>query len=164
MEKEYSKKYEQNIKEIFSTIPSLSIKRVLTNTKISDSFQADLVVVIAYNNKQMEIIVEIMSKGEPRYVRSAVQQLSSSLGERLNVYGIICAPYISKRTGEICEASNIGYIDLSGNCSISFNNVYIKKENYKSAFLERKEAKSLFAKKTSRLLRVFLNNPKKTWT
>ena len=78
--------------------------------------------------------------------------------------GVICAPYISKRTGEICEASNTGYIDLSGNCFISFNNVYIKKENYKSAFSESKEAKSLFAKKTSRLLRVFLNSPEKTWT
>lgn len=164
MEKEYLKKFERNIKEIFSNIPSLSIKKTLTNMQISDSFQADLIVVIAYNNKQKKIIVEIMSKGEPRYVRSAVQHLSSSLGEKPDVYGVICAPYISKRTGEICEASNIGYIDLSGNCSISFNNVYIKKENYKSVFSERKEAKSLFAKKTSRLLRVFLNNPEKTWT
>lgn len=164
MEKEYLKKFEQKIKEVFSSIPSLSLEKILTNIQISDSFQADLIVVVVYNNKQKEIIIEIMSKGEPRYVRSAVQHLSSSLRDKPGVYGVISAPYISKRTGEICEASNIGYIDLSGNCFICFNNVYIKKENYKSAFSESKEAKSLFAKKTSRLLRVFLNSPEKTWT
>lgn len=44
-----------------------------------------------------------------------------------DAYGIIAASFISERTGEICKKANFGYIDLSGNCYLSFNSIYIEK-------------------------------------
>lgn len=163
-EKDYIKKVESKLKEVFCEVSAISIKKTKRNTKLSPIFQADLVLEIFINTKKKNIVVEIKSVGEPRYVRSAVNQLSSYLAGRNDDYGVIAAPYISEKTGQICKEANIGYIDLSGNCYLSFDTIYIEKENYKSIYSVKKETKSLFSKKTTRLLRVLLCNPEKIWT
>jgi len=163
-EKDYIKKVESKLKEVFCEISSISIKKTRFNIKLSPIFQADLFLEIFFNTKIKNIVVEIKSVGEPRYVRSAVHQLASYLTGRTDDYGVIAAPYISEKTGQICKEANIGYIDLSGNCYLSFDTIYIKKENYKSIDVVKKEVKSLFSKKTARLLRVLLCNPEKIWT
>lgn len=81
-----------------------------------------------------------------------------------DAYGIIAASFISERTGEICKKANFGYIDLSGNCYLSFNSIYIEKTNFLNIFKEKKEVKSLFSRKTSRILRALLTETEKTWT
>lgn len=164
MKKKYLEKFQQKLKDVFSDIPALSVRQIFEGLKISPSDKADLVFELIYNNKQIRIIVEIISNGEPRYVRSVAHKISSYLTDKSDIYGIIAAPDISQRSGEICRESALGYIDLSGNCFISFNTIYIKRENYKRSIFEKKETKSLFAKKTSRLLRALLNNPDKVWT
>lgn len=161
---EYIKKFEKKLKELLCEIPSISIEKTRIGVKISPFYQADLILEIFFNNKRKNIVIETKSVGEPRYIRSAVHQLSSYLAKNSESYGVIVAPYISEKTGEICKEANIGYIDLSGNCFLSFDTIYIKKENYKSIVSEKKEVKSLFSKKTTRILRVLLCNSKKIWT
>ena len=114
--KEIIKTVEKKLKEILREIPAISLIKVATNVKISSSFLADIKLEISINNKRKIIIVEIKGVGEPRYIRSAVQQLSSYLTKNIDAYGVIAAPYISEKTSEICKEANIGYIDLSGNC------------------------------------------------
>ncbi|MBC8488220.1 MAG: hypothetical protein H8D45_19500 [Bacteroidetes bacterium] len=163
-EKEMIKKAEVILKDVLYEIQNISISKTQISPKISPFFTPDLSLEIIFNNKRKTIIIETKSVGEPRYIRSTVQQIATNLNKIENAYGIIAAPYISERTGEICKEANIGYIDLSGNCFISFDTIYIKKENYKTIYSEKRELKSLFSKKTSRLLRVLLNNSEKTYT
>ena len=147
VKKDYIKEVESKLKELLCEISAISIKKTRLNTKLSPVFQADLVLEIFFINKKKNIVVEIITVGEPRYIRSAVHQLASYLARRVEDYGVIAAPYISEKTGQICKEANIGYIDLSGNCYLSFDSIYIKKENYKSIDARKKEVKSLFAKK-----------------
>ncbi len=163
-EKEIIEKIEKRLKEILGEIPFISTKKSMRKAKIFPEFQVDMVLEIFFNNRERDIIIEVRSVGEPRYVRSAVQKLVSYLKKYRNAYGVIAAPYISERTGEICKEANIGYIDLSGNCFLSFDTIYIKKENYESIVTAKKKIKNLFSKKTSRLLRVLLISPKRKWT
>ncbi|HEB35197.1 hypothetical protein LCGC14_0654690 [marine sediment metagenome] len=162
--KEYITKLENKIKEVLCEIPSISIEKTKKDVRISPLFQADLIIEIFLNNKKKNIVVEIKTVGEPRYIRSAVQQLSSYLRKTIDVYGIIAAPYISEKTGEVCKEANIGYIDLSGNCFLSFDSIYIEKKNFISIVSGKRELKSLFSKKTTRLLRVLLARPEEIWT
>jgi len=162
--KEYITKFENKIKEVLCEIPSISIEKTKKDVRISPLFQADLIMEIFLNNKRKNIIVEIKTVGEPRYIRSAVQQLSSYLKKTIDAYGIIASPYISEKTGEICKEGNIGYIDLSGNCVLSFDTIYIEKKNYKSIACRKRDLKSLFSKKTTRLLRILLSRLEKIWT
>jgi hypothetical protein len=163
-EKEYIIESEKKIKEVLCEIPSISIEKTKKDVRISPLFRADLVLEIFLNNKKKNIIVEIKTVGEPRYIRSAVQQLSSYLKRTIDAYGVIAAPYISEKTGEICKEASIGYIDLSGNCFLSFESIYIEKKNYKSIVYRKKDLKSLFSKKTTRLLRILLIRPESVWT
>jgi len=145
--KDYIKDVESKLKDVLCEISAISIKKTKLNTKLSPVFQADLVLEIFFNNKKKNILVEVKSVGEPRYIRSAVHQLASYLSGSVDDYGIIAAPYISEKTGQICKEANIGYIDLSGNCYLYFDTIYIKKENYKSIDSRKKEVKSLVFKK-----------------
>jgi len=162
--KEYITKFENKIKEVLCDIPLISIEKTKKYVRIAPLFQADLILEIFLNNKKKNIVVEIKTVGEPRYIRSAVQQLSSYLKKTIDAYGIIASPYISEKTGEICKEGNIGYIDLTGNCFLSFDTIYIEKKNYKSIVYRKRELKSLFSKKTSRFLRILLTRPEKVWT
>lgn len=163
-EKEYIIEFEKKLKEVLCEIPSISIEKTKKDVIISPLFRADLVLEIFLKSKKKNIIVEIKTVGEPRYIRSAVQQLSSYLKKTIDAYGIIAAPYISEKTGEICKEANIGYIDLSGNCFLSFNSIYIEKKHYKSIVSRKRELKSLFSRKTTRFLRILLARPEKVWT
>lgn len=156
--------FEKKIKEILCQIPSLTIMNTSFNTRIFSDYKADLIIELSYSNKKKTLIVETKKVGEPRYIRSSIQQLSSYMAQIPDAYGIIAASFISERTGEICKQANFGYIDLSGNCYLSFNSIYIEKTNYLNIFKEKKEVKSLFSKKTSRILRALLTETEKTWT
>jgi hypothetical protein len=76
---------------------------------------------------------------------------------------VFIAPYISPRAAEICESEGVGYLDLSGNCLLSFDKVFIQKTNYPNQYKEKRKLKSLYAPKAERILRVLLCNPGKNW-
>jgi hypothetical protein len=92
-----------------------------------------------------------------------VNQLLRYLDFLPNAYGLIIAPYISEKSAAVCKEARIGYIDLSGNCFISFQNIHIEKEGKANTQLEKRLLKSLYYPKAERLLRVILNNPGQTW-
>ena len=163
-ESKFLSEFEKRIKEILCQIPSLTIINTSFNTRIFSDYKADLVIELSYSNKKITLIGEIKKVGEPRYIRSSIQQLSSYIAQIPNAYGIIAASFISERTGEICKNANFGYIDLSGNCYLSFNSIYIEKKNFLNIFKEKKEVKSLFSRKASRILRALLTETEKTWT
>jgi len=109
------------------------------------------------------LIVEAKSSGEPRMARMATQQLREYLKNRQPAYGIFGAPYITEETGELCKREGIGYVDVAGNCSLSFGSTFIQVKGNPNPFKNEKKLKSLFSPKSSRVLRVMLSNPEKKW-
>jgi hypothetical protein len=73
------------------------------------------------------------------------------------------APYISPQSAEICLKDGIGYIDYAGNSYLSFGQVYIERTGRPNPFRTRRDLTSLYSPKASRVLRVLMNNPGKTW-
>jgi hypothetical protein len=43
-------------------------------------------------------------------------------------YGILVAPYISPQSARLCVENGIGYVDLAGNCRLSFGSVYVERD------------------------------------
>lgn len=109
------------------------------------------------------IVFEVKSTGQPRYARIAVNQLQSIVANRKNVYSVFGAPFISDESKKICQASDIGYIDLAGNCLFRFNNIYIKIEGKPNPYPSTRPLKSIFSTRSTRALRTLLCNPKKEW-
>jgi len=161
-DKQILQEAEDAIRTCFKSISFIKIKDIICEFQ-QDKVQADLWVKLEAPENYPDISVEIKTRGEPRFIRDAVNQQLRYLEYIPNAYGIIIAPYISERSAVICREAGIGYIDLSGNCFIEFRQVHIAKENKSNTRLEKKVLKSLYYPRAERVLRVLLNNPDKKW-
>jgi hypothetical protein len=159
-ETELEKQIERNFRELLSDVPSLKIKNV---PRLSENIQPDLIFMADDSISPKYIVVEVKSNGEPRYVRSAIQQLRGYVSKLNNAYGVVGAPYISNDTANICKESGVGYIDTAGNCYLNFDKIFIEHQNYPNPIIVKRPLRSIFSKKATRILRAMLTNPKRQW-
>ncbi len=124
---------------------------------------ADFVVNLEVDNKKQVLVVEAKSSGQPRLAREAVNQLLRYRNIFPNSYLVFMAPYISPQAAEICTKDNVGYLDFAGNCYLSFDKVYIEQSGKPNPFRSRRDLVSFYSPKSSRVVRVLLNNPGRTW-
>ena len=112
------------------------------------------------------LLIEVKSSGQPRQARQAVAQLLRYLNNQPDAYGIFVAPYVSERAPAVCKEAGIGYLDLGGNCRLVFDHVFIEKKGIPNQYperRERREQRSLYTPKASRMLRVLLDDPSRHW-
>jgi hypothetical protein len=128
-----------------------------------ESVSVDILVTVELPNTSQTLLVETKNSGQPRIARDAVNQLRVYLERFPGAYGILLAPYVSPTTASICKEAGIGYIDLAGNCRLSFDAVYIDVRGNPNPFSEKRELKSLFAAKAERVLRALLSMPSRAW-
>lgn len=149
--------------EILENIP------VLNNVDVFKSNQNDVDIEASaffQSGEKLKIICEVKINGEPRYIRTAANQLLEQKDYSGYDYCIIAAPYISSASGKICEEMGIGYIDLSGNCLIQYKSLYIRIEGKPNKYKENRSSKSLFERssiKSGIILRHALQKPDKQW-
>ena len=125
----------------------------------------DLLVQAEIRGTPITLIAEVKSQGEPRYARQAADQLERvrcSISRRVPNRSIEL--HISPQTAEILRSRGIGYFDMAGNVLIDFGSLFINVSGKPNRNLVQKTLKSLFADKSSRISRVLLTNPEKSWT
>ena len=166
-ESEIIHKIRTTIIDLFESIDFVKIVNINSQPRsvISDQARApDLLLEIQPGSlESYTLIFEVKSIGQPKYVRMAVNQLQAAINNRKNYHGVFGAPFISEESKRICRENNIGYLDLAGNCQIQFDKVYINVEGKKNPYPTTRPLKSIFAKKSTRGLRVLLCNPGKEW-
>jgi len=146
-----------------SKIPFVKSFRVQETSSKKNDDSADITAKITLPDGTLNLVAAVKNSGQPRLAREAVNRLLRLKGKVPNAYFVFIAPYISSKSAEICESEGIGYLDLSGNCLLSFDKVFIQKTDYPNQFKEKRDLKSLFTPKAERLLRVLLCNPGKKW-
>lgn len=125
--------------------------------------QPDMLVHLALPDGQAVMVVEVKRNGQPRVARAAVDQIARVVRMFPRAYGVLVAPFISPAAAEICRQSNIGHVDLAGNCRISFWPIHIERQGRANPFARRRSSASLFSPKAARVLRVLLCESKKSW-
>ena len=143
----------QVLQECIGSIPFVELRGQIGQGNAQD-IPYDFMVNIITKGKSLNLIVEVKNNGEPRNARQAVNQLLRYKKNLSDVYGILIAPYISQQAADICIDAGIGYIDLSGNCYLSFENVFIHKEGKPNLFSDSRSLRSLYSPKAERILRV----------
>ncbi len=154
----------QGIIKLKETLVDITFfKNILYETKLvnEQSNRADLIV--SSLGKEYNLAVYAKYNGQPRNVREAVNALLRIQNENPSVYGIVIAPYISEQSAIICKEAGVGYLDLSGNCRLSFINVYIQKEGKPNKNIIKRTLSSLYSPKSERILRVLLTYPYRPW-
>ncbi len=152
------KRAEQALRNCLSEVPFLKIKQVKKGggDKI---FRPDLII----KTNEKTLVVEVKDNGQPRFVREAANQLYRHRNLYPGAYPILIAPYLSPDSARILEQEGIGYVDLSGNCRLSFGKVYIHQEGNANQFARKRYLRSLYSPRASRVFRALLENPKRIW-
>ena len=73
------------------------------------------------------------------------------------------AVYIGPQSARILKSNNLGFVDLSGNCYLAFENVLIEKEGKRNVRPSTRPLRSLFAPRATRVVRVLLVEPGRAW-
>jgi hypothetical protein len=124
----------------------------------------DLLIKAELRGTPLTLIAEVKSQGEPRYVRQAADQLREYAARFPGAYPIVVSSFISPQTAEILKSRDIGYFDMAGNVLIDFGSLFINVSGKPNRNPVQKTLRSLFADKSSRILRVLLITPEKSWT
>lgn len=149
---------QKTIKNVLDRIPFLKV----TSTE-REKNGIDLLVTLVLDDRKQVLIIEVKRNGQPRMARDTVNQLIRYRNTYPKAYVIFMAPYISPQAAEICMKDGVGYLDFAGNCFLSFGQVYIEQTGNPNPFRTRRDLVSLFSAKSSRILRVLLNNPGEVW-
>ncbi|MGB2800083.1 MAG: type IV toxin-antitoxin system AbiEi family antitoxin [Dehalococcoidia bacterium] len=161
-ELEVTDRIRERIGSLLNDIPFLELRKPIAQMSL-EGVCPDLLLEVMVRKRPSKIVVEMKSVGEPRQVRYAIQQLREYLARIENAYGVVAAPYISNDTARLCKENGVGYMDLAGNCFLNFDQVYIEQTNYPNPNVEKRRLRSLFTPRSSRVLRVMLVNPRRSW-
>jgi hypothetical protein len=136
---------------------------ILTQPQQRNGDSPDWLVRVRLPDGKQNVVVEAKSRGEPAIARNAVNQLIRYTQAFPGTYGIFMAPYISPRSAQICAHEGVGYIDFAGNCRLAFGQVYIQREGKPNPFSQKRDLRSLYSPKATRILRVLLAKPRSKW-
>src|SRR5437867_270883 len=107
-EQQIEKQVKDRLQRLFEEVPFVRLKRWERAVRTPKGERVDLSAEVVAKGKPWRLLVEVKSSGEPRYVRTAVQQLRSLLSEKRRTYGIVSAPYIGAEAGKICRNEGMG--------------------------------------------------------
>jgi hypothetical protein len=163
-EKDLESKFINIIYQVFNEVGSVDAVQVEPSIGNHNQYHPDMFVTIKTGKRKYRIVVEIKSIGQPRFIRLAAQQLKEYLVYDKDVtYGILASPYISEEGRQLCKKYDIGCIDLAGNTRLAFNSLYIDIQGRENPFPTTRGIKSLFSRKSSRVVRVLLAEPTRPW-
>lgn len=167
-EHDIERQSEQLLRELLGRVPSLKVVSFRRGTRISpaSSAQVDGLVQVKTGKRRWTLLVEAKRIGQPREVRSAALQLESYLKQlpgKSPRYGVLVAPFVSEQSAKLCSDAGIGYADLAGNARLAFDQIFIETRSPENPFREKRETRSLFAPRATRVLRVLLQGPLRAW-
>src|SRR6266851_5587482 len=125
--------------------------------------RTDLLVKFKLGGEDQTLLLEVTSVGQPKQIREAITRLGELRAEMNGAYPVAVAQYISSQGASLLKRNGLGYLDLSGNCYLSFGNVLIQKEGKPNARPSTRPLKSLFAPRATRVVRALLVDPQHAW-
>src|SRR6267142_1136819 len=124
---------------------------------------ADLLARFQLAGQEHTLVVEVTPLGQPRQIRAAVTRLNEVRREMPTAHPVAGAVYIGPQSAKILKSNNLGFVDLSGNCYLAFENVLIEKEGKRNVRPSTRPLRSLFAPRATRVARVLLAEPGRAW-
>jgi hypothetical protein len=110
-----------------------------------------------------KLALEVTSLGQPREIRGAMSRLEAIRKELPDLYPVASSSYISPQSAALLKRNGFGYLDLSGNCYLSFGSVLIQKEGKPNVRPSTRPLKALFAPRATRVVRALLVEPQHVW-
>jgi hypothetical protein len=161
-EQEIVVKIKDELERTLRDIPFIELRSSVMQTSLR-GVDVDLLLELRIRDNFRKVVVDVRSLGEPRVIRAAIQQLKEYLDRTEDAYPMVAAPYISDDSARVCKKNSVGYMDLAGNFLFNFDEIYIERKNYPNPAIERRQVRSIFSPKSSRIVRAMLSNPRRSW-
>lgn len=161
-EREVLQKGETAIRSCLDRVPFLKIRDIRIEP-VTQGGRPDYIALVESPSGQHNLVVEAKSNGQPRIARQAIDQLRAYSRLLPNPYPVFLAPYIADATAKLLEQEGVGYIDLAGNCRLSFAQVFIEQRGRRNPHSEKRDLRSLYSPKSERILRVLLVSSRASW-
>lgn len=145
--------------ELPRLLPNLKLDEIKMEVSFGGAGRADLTAKAKSGNLTKTLVFEVKSLGEPRIAQQAISQLRQIGRTVPGAYLVFAAPYIGERSREICKSEGIGFVDLLGDAYLEFGSVLIDRTSASGRPTERRSLRSLFAKKSTRVIRALLQAP-----
>src|SRR6059036_4250772 len=149
----------QRLRELF---PKAKAWEELSDLRIAGK-PIDVAVKFRLGEVERLLAVEVSPLGQPRHIRAVVTRLAEVRRELPTAYPVAAATYIGPQSARILKDNNLGYVDLSGNCYLAFDQVLIEKEGKRNLRPSTRPLRSLFAPRATRVVRVLLAEPQRAW-
>lgn len=160
---------------ILRSVPFLHVRSPLGPYRSEgELFPSDGIVKVEYQSGDKIVswylVLEVKSNAQLRDVRTALDHQMSidrirRFAEHMGApgYGVFASQYLTQSAKDYCKERGVGYFDLSGNCYLVFDNVFIEKDAPLTVAPEKKRLRSLFSSKSARVIRRLLQNPLNEW-
>jgi hypothetical protein len=156
---EIKKQAAHRLRELF---PRAVDWQELTDAHVGEQ-TVDLLIRFRMGSEAKALICSVRPVGQPKAVREVLTRLRGLREQVAGAYPVVVAPYISPQSAALTRQNGAGYLDLSGNCYLAFDNVLIEKEGKPNPRPSRRPLKALFAPRATRVVRAFLVERERSW-
>lgn len=111
------------------------------------------------------LVLELKRLAEPAWLGGAIEQVRAAarnVGRK--AVPVIVVPFMAEGGRRSCEASNVSWFDLSGNAHIEAPGLRIHVEGKPNVFKRRGRPATVFAPKSSRIVRALLLESSRAFT
>ena len=150
-----------SLKDRLEQLPNVTIS--ITKEPTLAHGRPDLLVEVVYGDNQKTLVCEVERNAEPLQARNAIYQLKQYISALPDAIPVFIAPYISPRTAQLCRDEQVCYLDLAGNCHLTFDYFYIHVEGKPNPLANSRTLRSLYQPKAESVLRVLLTPPLRPW-
>jgi hypothetical protein len=159
---DYERAAPRLIRDTLNAVPFLKVSSIAARPRREPGrWKPDLLLEARAGNERWRLVCEVKAAAQPRHVRFAALQLKDYLARfgKSRDYPVLVASYLSRDSAALCAEQGIGYVDFAGNCRLNFGRVYIERAAAAKPSVRRRELRSLFGAKSTRVLRVLLREP-----
>ena len=155
-EKELIEQFTRNLPYL---LKGFKVRGIKAQPKGINNYDWDLTAEIIAGKIRKKLVFEIKTIGEPKSAMVSIPILESATKSVKNSYPVFVSGYISERTRKLLKERDIGYMDLTGNIFLKFDDVWMDRSAPESFKRERRALKQIIAPKATRVLRTLLTRP-----
>lgn len=167
-ERELEPRFQAALRGLVAEVPFLELASLRQDVKLGEGKigRPDWLAELMAGDESWTLVAEGKRNGQPREVRAAVLQLRhylSLLPPGKKAYGLVVAPFLSEESAKVCIDGEVGFLDLAGNARLVFDRVFIERRVAEKPAAVKREARSVFSPKATRVLRLLLQGPLRAW-
>ena len=142
-------------------VPFVNDLHFRRNAKLGHA-EVSLLVTLRVHGKRQRFVCDVRANGQPRTAREACLRLLH-LMDSGGDYPVFIAPFVSAEASAVCFEMGVGFIDLAGNCRLTFDGVYVQRYGHPNPSVVRRALRSLYSPKAERVLRVLVTGGRRQW-